>query len=281
MDLLARSKYKDSLVILERDYAAAQAVKTAAMNRIEAGKGGVVDAGAGSGIVAAGIGAGGSAGLTDAAQIRQAEEVASASRATVKRWLRDKDVGGDDNDTNYIFLRFVTEHLPEGLVGLLIAVIFLAAWGSTAATLNSLSSCTIIDFHKRFSRREMSTEKEFKLSQLYTFFWGAFCVAVAQLAYNIGNSLIEAVNILGSLFYGVILGIFLVAFYRKKVGGTAVFISAAIVEVFVILLSILSKQGVVPLSFLWFNVVGAIGVVVLAELLQVVFFNNKKLASGK
>jgi len=105
---------------------------------------------------------------------------------------------------------------------------------------------------------------------MYTLFWGIFCVGVAQLAYNIGNSLIEAVNLLGSLFYGVILGIFLVAFYRKKIGGTAVFVSAVIVESFVILLNILNNKGIVHLSFLWFNVVGAVGVVILSELIGTV-----------
>ena len=148
-----------------------------------------------------------------------------------------------------------------------IAVIFLAAWGSIAATLNSLSSCTIVDFHRRFSP-PLSNEKEFRLSRIYTFFWGVFCVAVAQLAYNLGNSLIEAVNVLGSLFYGVILGIFLVAFYRKKIGGTAVFISAVIIEVMVIVLNVLSRKGIISLSFLWFNLVGAAGVVILSELIQ-------------
>jgi len=153
---------------------------------------------------------------------------------------------------------------------LLIAVIFLASWGSIAATLNSLSSCTIVDFHKRFSRKELTGIQEYKLSRMYTLFWGIFCVGVAQLAYNIGNSLIEAVNLLGSLFYGVILGIFLVAFYRKKIGGTAVFVSAVIVEAFVILLNILNNKGIVHLSFLWFNVVGAVGVVILSELIGTV-----------
>ncbi len=198
-------------------------------------------------------------------------------KATIRRWLNDKEVGGDDNDTNYIFLRFVFDYLPKGLVGLLIAVIFLAAWGSIAATLNSLSSCTIVDFHKRFSK-PLTKEKEFRLSRLYTFFWGVFCVAVAQLAYNLGNSLIEAVNVLGSLFYGVILGIFLVAFYRKRVGATAVFISAVIVEIMIIVLNILGRKGIVPLSFLWFNVVGALGVVLLSELIQT--FMKKPAASG-
>jgi Na+/proline symporter len=189
-------------------------------------------------------------------------------KATVRRWLDDKTVGGDSNDTNYIFLRFVTDYLPAGLIGLLIGVIFLAAWGSIAATLNSLASCTIVDFHKRFSRRNLSDKQEYRLSQLYTLIWGVFCVAMAQLAYGLGNSLIEAVNVLGSLFYGVILGIFLVAFYRKKIGGQAVFISAVIVETGVIVLTVLSRKGIVPLGFLWFNVIGAIGVVLLSELLQ-------------
>jgi Na+/proline symporter len=186
-------------------------------------------------------------------------------KATIRRWL--DDIGGDSNDTNYIFLRFVTDYLPKGLVGLLIAVIFLAAWGSISATLNSLSSCTIIDFHKRFSGG-VSEAREYRLSRLYTFFWGAFCVAVAQLAYNLGNSLIEAVNVLGSMFYGVILGIFLVAFYRKRIGGHAVFFSALIIETGVVVLGILIQKKVVHLSFLWLNVIGAAGVVLLSEFVQ-------------
>jgi Na+/proline symporter len=234
IDLLASSKYKDSLVVLEKAYEATESAR---------------------------IGS-----LSSPQQLKAIEKEKAGYKATVKRWL--KDIGGDDNDTNYIFLRFVVDYLPKGLVGLLIAVIFLAAWGSIAATLNSLASCTIVDFHKRYSR-PASEEKEYRLSRLYTLFWGVFCVAVAQLAYNLGNSLIEAVNVLGSLFYGVILGIFLVAFYRKRVGGTAIFISAIIVEAGVIFLNILSRKGIVPLSFLWFNVVGAIGVMLLSEVIQV------------
>ncbi|MBN9385403.1 MAG: sodium:solute symporter [Chitinophagaceae bacterium] len=241
LDLLARSKYKDSLVILEKAYGETEKTRlqTTSLTR------------------------------------QQLQEIASAKagyRSTLKRWLNDKEVGGDDNDTNYIFLRFVMDYLPRGLIGLLIAVIFLAAWGSIAATLNSLSSCTIVDFHKRYSK-PLSQEKEFQFSRIYTFFWGVFCVAVAQLAYNLGNSLIEAVNVLGSLFYGVILGIFLVAFYRKRIGGTAVFISAIITEALVILLNVLGRKGIISLSFLWFNVVGAAGVMLLSELIQ--FFSSK------
>ena len=234
IDLLASSKYKDSLVVLEKAYEATESARIRS--------------------------------LSSPQQLKAIEKEKAGYKATVKRWL--KDIGGDDNDTNYIFLRFVVDYLPKGLVGLLIAVIFLAAWGSIAATLNSLASCTIVDFHKRYSR-PASEEKEYRLSRMYTLFWGVFCVAVAQLAYNLGNSLIEAVNVLGSLFYGVILGIFLVAFYRKRVGGTAIFISAIIVEAGVIFLNILSRKGIVPLSFLWFNVVGAIGVILLSEVIQV------------
>jgi len=250
LDLLAHSKYKDSLAWLTHQYEATETSRLAAAPSIAANAATPADR------------------SRAATRLLAAEQQKTGYKATVRRWLDDKDVGGDSNDTNYIFLRFVTDYLPIGLVGLLIAVIVLAAWGSIAATLNSLSSCTIVDFHRRFSHRPMSTEKEYQLSRLYTLLWGIFCIAMAQLAYNIGNSLIEAVNVLGSMFYGVILGIFLVAFYRKKTGGKAVFISAVIVEAAVIFFTVLSRQGIVKLSFLWFNVVGAMGVVLLSELLQ-------------
>jgi SSS family solute:Na+ symporter len=259
LELLAHSKYKDSLALVTRQYEAAETERLAAAPSIAAGS-----ATSGEGAKSA----------TSADRARAAERLLAAEqqkigyKATIRRWLDDKDVGGDSNDTNYIFLRFVTDYLPIGLVGLLIAVIVLAAWGSIAATLNALSSCTIVDFHRRFSKRPLTEEKEYRLSRLYTLLWGIFCVAMAQLAYKLGNSLIEAVNVLGSLFYGVILGIFLVAFYRRKTGGQAVFISAVIIEAGVVVLTVLSRKGIVPLSFLWFNVVGAIGVVLLSEVLQ-------------
>jgi solute:Na+ symporter, SSS family len=277
LDLLAKSKYKDSLILVGKHYDAAEAVKIREM--------GVLSADGGNGGHGAKAGTGGSpAGFALSSEERRASEnrletaetEKARSRATVKRWLQDKAVGGDDNDTNYIFLRFVTDFLPKGLIGLLIAVIFLAAWGSIAAALNSLASCTIVDFHKRFSRKELSGEMEYRLSRWYTLLWGVFCVLVAQLAYNIGNSLIEAVNVLGSLFYGVILGIFLVAFYLKKVGGMSVFISALVVECGIIALFMLNQKGIVHLSFLWLNAVGAIGVVLLSQAIYLL----RKLAYG-
>ena len=179
--------------------------------------------------------------------------------------------GADVNDTNYIFLRFVVDYLPVGLIGLLIAVIFLAAWGSIAAALNSLASCTVIDFHLRYRSKSIDgttvaqSATDYKTSKWYTLAWGVFCILTAQFATGMG-SLIEAVNVLGSLFYGVILGIFLVAFYAKKVGGTAVFWAAIVGELFVIVCFLLDKYNIVGIGFLWLNVIGAVFVFLLSIL---------------
>ena len=154
----------------------------------------------------------------------------AALRGSYQQLLSSKGLaGGENNDVNYIFLRFVLDYLPIGMVGLLIAVIFLAAWGSIAAALNALASCSVVDIHKKFIRKECSNEEDYRTSRLYTLGWGIFCIITAQFASHLG-SLIEAVNILGSLFYGTMLGIFLVAFYLKRAGGTAVFWSALVAE---------------------------------------------------
>jgi solute:Na+ symporter, SSS family len=279
LDLLAKSKYKDSLPLVLKTYDDAESQRIRDRTWLSAGAGREMPdpPQAGSGLES-GAGSGVQAGVESRAQAEARLQAAEAKKleckATIRRWLKDKQVGGDDNDTNYIFIRFVMDYLPRGLIGLLIAVIFLASWGSIAAALNALSSCTIVDFHKRFAKKEISDERQYRLSRVYTLLWGIFCVGVAQLAYNVGNSLIEAVNLLGSLFYGVILGIFLVAFYRKKIGGTSVFISAVIVETGVIILNILSRKGIVPLSFLWFNVVGAVGVILLSEAIELLKFTS-------
>lgn len=188
-------------------------------------------------------------------------------RSTVSRFAKQSKASTDGKDTNYIFLRFVIDNLPVGLVGLLIAIIFLSAWGSIAAALNSLASCTMIDFHKRFSKKNLSENREYTISKLYTLAWGVFCIVVAQFATGLG-SLIEAVNVLGSLFYGVILGIFLVGFYGKKIQANAVFFAAIVTELVVILLFILDKKEVIGLGFLWLNVVGALLLYVIAFVLQ-------------
>lgn len=202
-------------------------------------------------------------------QLRSLQKESDSLRKKVTGWINSKEVGGDGNDTNYIFLRFVVDHLPAGLVGLLIAIIFLASWGSIAAAINSLASCSMVDFHRRFTKNKDSGEDEYRLSKWYTLGWGIFCIVVAMFTYNIGNSLIEAVNILGSLFYGVILGVFLVAFFMKHIkSGTVVFWAAIVAELLVLAVFILTKMGVFKMGFLWLNPIGAFGVIFFTILLN-------------
>jgi len=213
--------------------------------------------------------------------LHQLNDSATILKKQYKALFKTANIQGDDNDTNYIFLRFVIDNLPVGLVGLLIAIIFLAAWGSIAAALNSLAACTMIDFHKRFSKKKNDIDedkqniKDYRYSKLYTFLWGIFCIVVAETVVGMG-SLIEAVNVLGSLFYGVILGIFLVGFYMKKIKGNAVFIAAIISEILVIALFILDKNGTIGLGFLWLNVIGALLVMMLSLVVEGGFSLSRK-----
>ncbi len=206
--------------------------------------------------------------IIDSMQANQA--LVNGTRAEYKLALKQAMPLADTNDTNYIFLRFVVDHMPVGLVGLLIAVIFLAAWGSIAAALNSLASSTMCDIHKQYAGTPRTELQEYKISKWYTLAWGVFCIFVAQFATDMG-SLIEAVNVLGSLFYGVILGIFLVAFFFKKVGGDATFWSAVITETIIILLFWKSD-----IAFLWLNVVGAMVLILLALLINATIGSRKR-----
>jgi solute:Na+ symporter, SSS family len=190
-------------------------------------------------------------------------KIADTVRTQYKKLIRVANNDKKANDTNYIFLRFVIENLPKGLVGLLIAMIFLASWGSIAAALNSLASCTVVDFHKKFINTNCTEKQDYAISRWYTLAWGVFSIIVSMFAYNLGNSLIEAVNILGSIFYGVILGIFLVAFWMKNIRGNAVFVSAVISQVLVIVVYLADI-----VSFLWLNVIGAVLVILIGLLLQ-------------
>ena len=187
-------------------------------------------------------------------------------RKSIKELIKKNN--GKDNDTNYIFLRFVLDHLPTGLVGLIIAVIFLASWSSIGAALNSLASTTIVDVHKRLLRKNDTSEKDYKFSKLYSLLWGVFCIAIAMYVSSSDGSLIEAVNILGSLFYGTILGIYLVAFYAKKVKGNAVFIAAILSEVLVVVLFSLNETKVISLGWLWLSAIGALSVVCFGLIIQ-------------
>ena len=203
--------------------------------------------------------------------IRSNQARINETRNQYKSVLKEAVPAADTNDTNYIFLRFVVDHLPVGLVGLLIAVIFLAAWGSIAAALNSLASSTMCDLHKQYAKAPLSSLEEYRLSKWYTLAWGIFCIITAQFATDMG-SLIEAVNVLGSLFYGVILGIFLVAFFFRHVGGNAVFWRAVCTEAIVILLFWKSK-----IAFLWLNAIGAFVLVLLAIVLHATVFSSRRI----
>jgi solute:Na+ symporter, SSS family len=189
-------------------------------------------------------------------------------RSEVKRIIKVSGTENEANDTNYIFLRFVIDYLPKGLIGLLIAVIFLAAWGSIAAALNSLASASVVDFHKKFFKKNLTEAEDYRVSKWYTLGWGIFCIITAQFVTGMG-SLIEAVNVLGSWFYGVILGVFLVAFYMKKIKGHAVFWAAVLAECAVIAL-----YASTNLAWLWLNAIGAFGVVLIAWVLHATVFKN-------
>jgi solute:Na+ symporter, SSS family len=206
-------------------------------------------------------------------RLTRLQQTSDSLRKQVQGWITKS--GGDKNDTNYIFLRFVVDYLPKGLVGLLIAIIFLASWGSIAAAINSLSSSTVVDFHRRFAKEKLSNENEYQLSKRYTLGWGIFCIIVAMFTYNIGNSLIEAVNVLGSLFYGVILGVFLVAFFFKNIkNGFAVFLAALVTEAIILTIFTLIKLHYFNLGFLWLNPIGAFGVIFFSLIFNSIFGNR-------
>ncbi|WP_343604138.1 sodium:solute symporter [Fluviicola sp.] len=203
------------------------------------------------------------------AGLLQLETETQTVREDAVALMKKADKTADTNDTNYIFLYFVVENLPKGLIGLLIAMIFLAAWGSIAAALNSLASTTVIDLYKRMWVKDQSELHYYKASRWFTFGWGLFAIATAMFASKLG-SLIEAVNVLGSLFYGTILGIFLVAFYLKRIGGKAVFWGAIITEIIVIWI-----YAIDVISFLWLNVIGCLLVLIIAAFIQLLVKEQK------
>lgn len=176
--------------------------------------------------------------------------------------MKKNNAAADDNDTNYVFLTFVKQYLPKGLVGLLIAIIFLASMGSTASALNSLASTTVIDIYKRTINKDASDRNYLLVSRLATVFWGVVCVIMALYASKLGN-LLEAVNQLGSYVYGTVLGVFVVAFYMKRINGTSVFIGAIVSEAAILYLG-LSKT----VAYLWLNPIGCFLVMIVAYIMN-------------
>jgi Na+/proline symporter len=196
------------------------------------------------------------------AALKNADKQAKDIRKQAIDVMKKSNAGADDNDTNYVFLTFVKQYLPRGLVGLLIAIIFLASMGSTASALNSLASTTVVDIYKRTINKDASDQNYLNASRLATVFWGVVCVIMALYASKLGN-LLEAVNQLGSYIYGTVLGVFVVAFYMKRINGNAVFIAAIISEATIIYLG-LTKT----VAYLWLNPIGCFLVMILGLVLN-------------
>ncbi len=183
-----------------------------------------------------------------------------ALHGRVEEAINQSNSNAEKTDTNNIFMYFVKNTLPIGMTGLLFAVIFLASWGSISAALNSLAACSLKDVHLIFSKETPDEQTELKYSRLHTLAWGIFSIGIAMFATQMG-SLIEAVNVLGSLFYGPILGIFLVAFYFKKINGANVFVSAILSEI-----TVIAVYQFDIVSFLWLNVIGAAAVILFSAI---------------
>jgi len=197
--------------------------------------------------------------------LKTVDEQTNAIRTQGIQLMKENNANANTDDTNYVFLSFVKQNLPVGLVGLLIAIVFLASMGSTASALNSLASTTVVDIYQRLLNKQASEANYLMACRLSTVFWGLVCIGMALFASKMGN-LLEAVNLLGSYIYGTILGIFVVAFFLKKIRGTSVFIAALISESIICYLGF--KQSV---AYLWLNPIGCFLVVGIAFIINILF----------
>jgi solute:Na+ symporter, SSS family len=198
------------------------------------------------------------------AALRTADARVSELRGEARALVERAVPGASTKDGDFIFVSFVLAELPSGIVGLLLAVILLASMSSTASELSSLGATSALDLYKRLVHPTATDRHLRRAGQLLTVGWGLVALSFATFASLVDN-LIQAVNILGSVFYGVILGIFLVGFTLPRVGGTATFVAALLAEAVVVTLYFRSDIG-----FLWFNAIGCalvIGLAVVAQLI--------------
>ncbi|RAJ16935.1 sodium:solute symporter [Olleya aquimaris] len=202
----------------------------------------------------------------------QSDTLRANARALIVKAGEAKSLKVEDNDKDYVFIHFILNNLPKGLIGLLLAVILSAAMSSTASELNALASTTTIDLYKH--KVGPKTESEMvKASKGFTLLWGIIAIGVACVA-NLAENLIQLVNIIGSIFYGNVLGIFLLAFFFKYIKANAVFIAALITQVIVIALYFLDEYDFINLPFLWLNFVGCAIVMIIAFVLQSLMKNK-------
>ena len=206
--------------------------------------------------------------------LQAAAKEAAGIRAEAKQLVRRALPDAETQDADYVFIGFVLRYVPAGLVGLLIAVILAAAMSSISSELAALGTTSTVDLYKRFSGKETTAAQDLLASKLFTAAWGAVAVSFAGFAALLDN-LIEAVNILGSIFYGTLLGLFVVAFFLKRVTATPVLLAALVAQATVIVLFLTSDLG-----FLWFNVIGCAVVVVLASLLQMLRRSDQSRATA-
>lgn len=198
-------------------------------------------------------------------KVLQAKE--ATIRQDVKKLIDTAAPEIESNDKDYVFIYYILNYLPTGVIGLLIAVILSAAMSSTSSELNALATTTVVDIYKRNFAPDISEKKYLNMSRLFTLMWGMIAIFFAVNA-SLFENLIQAVNIIGSLFYGVILGVFAIAFLFPRIGGKATMWSILIVEPVVILLYFLDVKEVIELEFLWLNPIGCLLMIGVASLLE-------------
>src|SRR6056297_287623 len=195
----------------------------------------------------------------------------STNRVIAKTLINKADDTAETNDKDYVFIHFILHNLPKGLIGLLLAVILSAAMSSTASELNALGTITALDLYKRNHTKEETDSHYVKASKWFTFAWGVVAIAIANLA-NLFDNLIQLVNIIGSIFYGNVLGIFLLAFFFKFVKGNAVFFAAIITQIIICIIYYnlihIYPAGEEKLGYLWLNFIGAALVIVMAVIFE-------------
>ena len=205
------------------------------------------------------------------------DDIRNEAKILIDKAAQEQHIKVESNDKDYVFIHFILNNLPRGLIGLLLAVILSAAMSSTSSELNALGSTTTIDLYKR-NVSEKTEEEMVRMSKWFTFGWGVVAICIACVA-NLAENLIQLVNIIGSIFYGNVLGIFLLAFFFKFVKGNAVFVAALITQVLVIALYIMDLYDVINLPFLWLNFVGCAIVITIACILQVCNRNGKTITA--
>ena len=203
-------------------------------------------------------------------EILALDQKAKSIRDNAKKVVLKANPDQSSRDSDYVFLTFILNYLPQGLVGLLIAVIISAAMSSTAGEINALASTTMVDFYQRFSKKSKTELQSVNTSKWLTLVWGVIAIIFALSAQLVEN-LIEAVNILGSVFYGTILGVFLTAFFLKKVGAKAVLVGIVIGQLTVFLLFYNETVG-----YLWFNVIGCAIVMIVSYVISIMSNNPKQ-----